>query len=227
MATEKQLVANRANALKSTGPRTEEGKARSRHNALTHGLTATQVVIPGETPADYSALRDRLMSEIAPQSALEEDLADRLATTLWRLRRIPVLENALFAWLQHYRFRCETDLGWLLDDYVAPPGEEDKAGDHYTAQIWPGRKADECRTLKLIGRTVEDAFSDHNTLSKLSSYEARLLRQAERLLAQLDKRRENRTEIQPVDIDEPPVIASADAPLVIDPDALSSFTMTS
>jgi len=38
MATEKQIAANRRNAKKSTGPRTQEGKARSRMNALRHGL---------------------------------------------------------------------------------------------------------------------------------------------------------------------------------------------
>jgi hypothetical protein len=45
MATEKQIAANRANALQSTGPRTPDGKAIARRNALDHGLTAEQLML--------------------------------------------------------------------------------------------------------------------------------------------------------------------------------------
>jgi hypothetical protein len=50
MATPAQIAANRANAQKSTGPRTAEGKAASRLNALKHGLDAESLIIPGEDP---------------------------------------------------------------------------------------------------------------------------------------------------------------------------------
>ena len=53
MSTEKQLVANRANAQRSTGPRTEAGKAVSSCNAWKHGLTAARALMPGEDPAEY------------------------------------------------------------------------------------------------------------------------------------------------------------------------------
>ena len=57
MATDKQIQANRRNARKSTGPKTEEGKARSRNNALRHGLTAELAVLPHEDPHQYEELR--------------------------------------------------------------------------------------------------------------------------------------------------------------------------
>ena len=56
MATQAQINANRANAQKSTGPRSVEGKSASRFNALKHGIDAASIVIPGEDPADYDAL---------------------------------------------------------------------------------------------------------------------------------------------------------------------------
>ena len=54
MATEKQIQANRNNAKKSTGPRTEQGKAASSQNALKHGLLARDAVLPGEDPAELT-----------------------------------------------------------------------------------------------------------------------------------------------------------------------------
>ena len=47
--SEKQLLANQRNALKSTGPRTEAGKSISKQNSTSHGLCAQQIVIEGET----------------------------------------------------------------------------------------------------------------------------------------------------------------------------------
>lgn len=200
MASEKQLVANRTNADLSTGPRTDEGKARSRYNALKHGLTAERVVIPGEDPALYAAFRDWVFDAVAPQSILEEDLADRLASTLWRWRRVPVLENALFAWLQHKRAKDDTGfLGRESNDYL-PPDPADEAVEDRTPETWPIQDVAERHTMKLIGRTVCDVFADTSILSKLSVYEARLWRQAERILKQLEKMRAARKPESTADI---------------------------
>ena len=69
MATPAQITANRANAQKSTGPRSAEGKSASRFNALKHGIDAASIVIPGEDPAEYEALVAATTTEsIRPQS---------------------------------------------------------------------------------------------------------------------------------------------------------------
>jgi hypothetical protein len=95
MASDKQLQANRANAKKSTGPRSQGGKSRSRLNSRKHGLTAKTLIIVGECADDFDQLRAELMDEHDPQSALEAELVERLAGILWRLRRVPFFEAAI------------------------------------------------------------------------------------------------------------------------------------
>ena len=67
MASEKQLVANRANAKRSTGPKTETGKALSRMNAHKHGLTAETIVFRDEDPKAFDTLRAELEEEYNPR----------------------------------------------------------------------------------------------------------------------------------------------------------------
>jgi hypothetical protein len=66
MASIKQIEANRSNALNGKGPRTAEGKARSSRNALTHGLTAKEIVIPGEDVAAYRSFEQQLIHDLQP-----------------------------------------------------------------------------------------------------------------------------------------------------------------
>ena len=88
-----RLDANRANARKSTGPRTEQGKARSRLNALTHGLTATIPVLPGED-ADALANRRAAWTEaLQPRDAVELYLVETAVAASWALDRARRLEG--------------------------------------------------------------------------------------------------------------------------------------
>jgi len=68
MTSPKQIKANKINATLSTGPRSEQGKQVSRMNALSHGLTAKQVVIEGEDPEDFNWLLEGLIKEFAPRT---------------------------------------------------------------------------------------------------------------------------------------------------------------
>ena len=97
MTSVKQLAANRANAKKSTGPRTEAGKSRSRLNSWKHGLTAKEITSVGESPRKFDAFRAELWEQLQPAAGLESVLADRLAAHAWRLRRVPGLEARCFA----------------------------------------------------------------------------------------------------------------------------------
>ena len=95
MTSRRQLEANRVNAKRSTGPRTPSGKARSRMNAVNHGLTAKNVVVAGEKPEDFDAFRDELMADFRPVNTIGRELVDRTAGLLWRLRRCPAVEAEL------------------------------------------------------------------------------------------------------------------------------------
>src|SRR5262245_29698890 len=95
MSSLKQIEANRLNALKSTGPRTEEGKRRSRCNAIRHGLTAETVIAGVENPEDYESFEATITADYDPTTAAERELVLRLASVLWRLRRATGIETAL------------------------------------------------------------------------------------------------------------------------------------
>ena len=90
-----RVAANRANALHSTGPRTESGKQRSSQNALKHGLSSRTAVLRSEDPAAYQLHCDEFRAEYDPKTPTERHLVQELADTAWRLNRIPLLEADL------------------------------------------------------------------------------------------------------------------------------------
>jgi len=96
MSSYRQIEANRRNALKSTGPKTEAGKQVSRRNALRHGLTAETVLSALEDAEDYKAFEAAITADYDAQSAVERELVLRLASILWRLRRATTMETGLF-----------------------------------------------------------------------------------------------------------------------------------
>src|SRR4051812_23119509 len=97
MVSARQLAANRANALKSTGPRTTAGKARAAANALASGLYAKLAVLPGlgETPDDLVAFQQGAAKALGARGPVERALAHRVAELLWRQRRVAVAEAAV------------------------------------------------------------------------------------------------------------------------------------
>lgn len=95
MTSEKQLIANRANALKSTGPRSLQGKQRVGQNALKHGLSAKDAVTKLESKKKFEEYRSSLITQLCPVGAAEELLCEKIVTTAWRLRRVIRLESAI------------------------------------------------------------------------------------------------------------------------------------
>ena len=96
MATQPQIQANRLNAQKSTGPKTQKGKAAASQNAIKHGLSATQDVIITESQEDFDLHRNAFLEELAPQTPTESFLAERIVSLSWRLKRIDRIQNQVF-----------------------------------------------------------------------------------------------------------------------------------
>ena len=97
MASQAQILANRENAKRSSGPKTSEGKEASSRNSMRHGLTGTQIVIPGEDAAAYEELREGMHSSYSPESEAERVLTDQIAANAWRLLRAQRVETAFLA----------------------------------------------------------------------------------------------------------------------------------
>src|SRR5258706_11067551 len=96
MASYRKIEANRRNARLSTGPATEDGKRKSRQNAVRHGLTAETVIDALEDAEDYASFEMAVTADYDAQSAVERELVLRLASLLWRLRRATSIESGLF-----------------------------------------------------------------------------------------------------------------------------------
>jgi hypothetical protein len=201
MTSFRQIEANRRNARKSTGPTTEEGKQRSRCNAVRHGLTAETVIGALEDAEDYKAFEAAVIADYDAQCAVERELVLRLASLLWRLRRATTMETGLFeiqadhlSGLREARRPCP-----LSQDVVYAPFGRNDVGflDHDSS----GGIMNEVESAPTsIPEAVEPAVANaefarcflrlanlpNQALDRLSRYEAILWRQVRQILVALD-----------------------------------------
>jgi hypothetical protein len=94
MASPAQILANRENAQLSSGPKTQAGKQTASRNSLRHGLTGTQIVIPGEDTSAFEELREGMHRSYNPANEAERVLTDQIAANAWRLLRAQRVETA-------------------------------------------------------------------------------------------------------------------------------------
>src|SRR5450631_2144771 len=95
MPSPAQYAANRLNALKSSGPTSPQGRARSSMNALRHGLTARVVVLPTEDMAAYKAFSVEIVDSLEAQTPVELQFAQTVADNQWRINRIRSIEDGM------------------------------------------------------------------------------------------------------------------------------------
>jgi hypothetical protein len=160
MTTEAKLIANRLNSLKSTGPRTIEGKAVASQNSVKHGLLAESDVILSENQADFEQYRQQLLDELSPVSPMESILAERIVTLSWRLKRVCRFQNQAIDALNAAQASDPLKkLTQSLFRSVAGESPSDAAGSN-------GELA--------LGRLAVKDFSDARVLEHLLMYERRI-----------------------------------------------------
>lgn len=167
MSSPAQLQANRANASRSTGPRSPEGKAASARNALQHGLRSRHVVLKGiESIDEFEQLRESFYRQFGPAGPAETSLVDRIAAAEWRLRRIGRIESATV-----YDRLLDAGVEKVLDD---PGRAEDPESDEVESQM------------------LHEAYrAAMYQLQQLYRFEAQLERSIERSIAQLERLRKS------------------------------------
>jgi len=196
MTSLRQIEANRRNARLSTGPTTEDGKKKSRRNAVRHGLTAETVIDALEDAEDYAAFEIAVTSDYDVRTAVERELVLRLASLLWRLRRATAIESGLFEiqaeHLLQFRSRRRTQDPQESIDAICrlavvsenSPRQNDGSSDGL--QNWPSLNSDPAVQPDNLTRSFV-RLSNLRTypLDRLSRYEATLWRQACQILLTL------------------------------------------
>lgn len=96
--SEKQIQSNRENAQKSTGPKTDDGKATVAQNAVKHGLYATKSILNSphitEDRKLFDLLYEAAVNDLQPESLFQELIVQRIVECMWRQRRIVAAETA-------------------------------------------------------------------------------------------------------------------------------------
>jgi len=191
----RQIEANRRNALRSTGPTTEEGKRRSRQNAIRHGLSAETVVEIVEDIDDYRGFEAAIIADYDARTAVERELVLRLASLLWRLRRATMIETELLRIQAEVlrdrrsghvvRSRCASSP--ILED--AFPAVQDVQEDRTDGDPWPADHSSSRLAPQPVnsGRDLAHCFLrlanlDNGVFERLGRYETALSRQVVRIL---------------------------------------------
>src|SRR5215203_1567604 len=194
MTSAKKAEANRQNALKSTGPKTPEGKAAVRLNALRHGLLSREILLPGEDEEALRELGERVRDELQPLGDLENLLVERIIASYWRLRRLGRVEIGIFAWQRSEEMakRAEREAygyEWDRVEYLKGLNitiSDEKKHEEALQRARRHRSEQENETATL-GRTFVRDADGANAFSKLSRYEATIERSLYKALHELQR----------------------------------------
>ncbi|MFC1603494.1 hypothetical protein ACFL5F_00565, partial [Planctomycetota bacterium] len=187
-STKAQITAKKKNAKKSTGPRTDEGKAVSSQNAVKHGLFAAEAVITGENPADYEAYHDQFLAELAPFGMIETMLAERIVSLSWRQQRVERMQNqaidVMIARDEPSPLSKQMQM-MLPENHIDPRG----AGPEL-----------------VLGRSIIKDLSNSRVLERLMLYERRIENSLQKTIHKLKKKYQLMRHIQLAEANKPKTI---------------------
>ena len=101
--------ASRANGAQSSGPVSDEGKARSSQNALKQGLFSKRRLLDDEDPEEFQQFKDSFIESLQPVTPTEHVLVDRMVMARWRLGRLERAEAAKVE-TERNRYRYSPDM---------------------------------------------------------------------------------------------------------------------
>jgi hypothetical protein len=169
MASLAQILANRRNAEKSTGPQTPKGKAAASQNAVKHGLLGKRDVIRTEDQGEFDSHREQMLAELNPAGPMETVLAERIVSLSWRLKRVERMQNEALDCL-------------LAEDASGPAAESGELGSFVqTADLDGGDPG------LALGRVVVKDFAGDRALDWLLVYERRIEHSLYRTISELDR----------------------------------------
>jgi hypothetical protein len=192
MTSDKQIDANRKNAHKSTGPRTPEGKAAVRLNALKHGLLSQETLLPGEDEEVLRELGERLSTELQPVGELENLLVARITAAVWRLRRLGRVEAGIFAWELYGELarrayeEADSYKRYGVPAHLAPTITDREKYQEGRSKAREIEGKQEAENTMLGGTFIRDA-EGANAFSKLSRYETAIERSLYKALHELQR----------------------------------------
>jgi hypothetical protein len=189
MTSFRQIEANRCNARKSTGPITEEGKQRSRCNAIRHGLTAETVIGVLEDAEDYKAFEAAVAAGFDAESAVERELVLRLASLLWRLRRATATDTDLLETPSEPQKASDLDGATLANERAVVGIQIAPLENHTSLEERDDKGQNDTLNSEIARRFLQ---LDSNDFERRGRYETALWRQVYQVIFVLDfLRRQN------------------------------------
>ena len=191
--SERKLAANRANAQKSTGPRTPGGKRTSSKNATTHGIFCHDLCLPGEDESIFHDFRHAILADLNPLTMTQLLLVDRIVSAQWRLRRLQTAEASLLLArsnqvLTHEQFQRSERQAW--DEHWKLLQQQDPEG-----KLASGEPSDsDCPALThplppagVLASLLNASADTYAPLERLARHELRLEQTIHRCLRDLHR----------------------------------------
>ena len=184
-----QLLANIANSLHSTGPRTEEGKAKARYNARRHGLTGQFYVMDEADRLAYNHHEEQMLNVLNPGDYYERQLAVAIAQDHWRMHRVKGIEFNSYG-IGHHEHAAEARADTAETETAVTQAQTWRADNKQFSNI----ALYETRLHRMIAKNKKD-LADLQTKRKAA--EAAVREEAELLLE------EKLAELEPIDQTQP------------------------